>query len=177
MEIKRNLETKQLYIVDNNTILLETNYIGAEFIIGIYTNKQIIITKELDEYLYINLKQLLENEYIFNNDNLSYKKDNTIIWFSDQYCDTEDKEQTDKINRLIITKEENKIKINTINPFCEKNNIKKKHNFIAFSPCGNGFYTKNINTGLTFQDDIVDAFYKTIMYQHNDTKFLCKKRK
>ena len=177
MEIKRNLETKQIHIIDNEQILLETDYIGGEFIIRICTTNTIVITKELDEYLYINLKQMLENKYLFNNNNLSYQKDNTIVWFSDQYCDIEDIEQTDRINRLIIKQDENQIEINVINPFCKKYDIQKKHNVISFSPCGNGFYSKNINTNLTFQDDIVDVFYKTLIYQCNDKKVLNKKRK
>ena len=177
MKIIRNLETNQIYIVENEQIILETNHIGAEFIIGIYTTNPIIISKELDEYLYLNLKQILENEYIFNNNNLSYQKDNIIVWFSDQYCDIEDKEQTDKINRLILKLEENQIQINIINPFYKKHNIKKKYNIIAFSPCGNGFYSKNINTNLTFQDDIIDAFYKTLIYKDGNKSIFKKKKK
>lgn len=176
MKIIRNLETNQIYIVENEQILLETNHIGAEFIIGIYTTNPIIITKELDEYLYINLKQILENKYLFNNNNLSYQKDNIIVWFSDQYCDIEDEEQTYKTNRLMIKKEENQIQINIINPFCKKHNIKNKYNIIAFSPCGNGFYSKNVNTNLTFQDDIIDAFYKILMYKDSNKICLYKKR-
>ena len=178
MEIKRNFETKQIYITDNNKILLSTDHIGAEFIISISTDNPIIITKELDECLYLNLKQILENEYLFNNNNLSYQKDNVIVWFSDQYCDIEDQEQTDKVNRLILEKEENQIKISVTNPYYKKNNIKKSYSIIAFSPCGNGFSSKNINTGQTFQDDIVWTFYKTLMYQYdNNNKSLNKKRK
>ena len=177
MEIKRNLETKQVYITNDEQILLETNHIGAEFIISISTDNPIIITKELDEYLYLNLKQILENKYLFNNNNLSYQKDNIIVWFSDQYCDIEDIDQTDKINRLVIKQEENQIQISIINPFYKKYNIQKKYNVIAFSPCGNGFYSKNIETRMTFQDDIIDVFHKTLIYQYNDKKVLNKKRK
>lgn len=178
MELKRNLETKQIFLVDNENILLQTGKIGAEFIIYLYTDTEITITKELDEYLYMNLKQILENEYIFHESNLSYKKNDTIIWFSEQYCDIEDKEQTDRVNRLIIKNIDNQIKISFENPYCKKYSIKRKQNIIVFSPCGNGLYSKNINTGLTFQDDIVYAFYKTLIYQYdNNGKALNKKRK
>lgn len=179
MELKRNLETKQIYIVDNNQILLETDHIGGEFIILLYTNKPIIITKELDEYIYMNLNQILENEYIFNNNNLSYKKDNIIVWFSDQYCDIENKEETDKINRLIIEKKNNQIQISYDNPFFKQYGINRTSNCIAFSPCGNGFFSKNLNTGLTFQDDIVWAFYKTLIckYDNNKNKKVLNRKK
>lgn len=178
MELKRNLETNQISIVDNEEILLETGKIGAEFVIYLYTEKEIIITKELDEYLYINLKQILENKYVFHSSNLSYKNNDTIVWFSDQYCDIEKQEQTDRVNRLIIKKIDNQIKISFENPFYRKYDIKRKQNIIAFSPSGNGLYSKNINSGLTFQDDIVSAFYKTIIYQYdNNRKVLNKKRK
>ena len=175
MEIKRDLENKNIYIIDNEQVLLHTGKLGAEFAIYLYTKNPIIITKELDECLYTNLNQLLENEYVFASNGLSYKKDNKIVWFSDGYCDMEDEEEKSRVSRLIIENIDNQIKISYSNQFYEKHNINRDA-IIAFSPAGNGFYSKNIDTGLSFQDDIIMAFYKTIKHEYSETKIKKRKR-
>ena len=101
MEIKRDVQNKKIYIIDNDQVLLETGKLGAEFIIHLYTKNKVIITKEIDECLYFNLKGLLENNYFFRHSDLSYQTYNKIVWFSDGYCDMEDEEE---INNQIFSK-------------------------------------------------------------------------
>jgi len=175
MEIKRDIQNRKLYIVDNEQILLHTVKLGAEFIIHFYTKNKVVITKELDEYLYLNLKKLLENKYFFNNTPLSYQKDNKIVWFSDCYCNIEDEEERSRISRLIIEYTDNQIELSYENPFYAKYNI-KRDGVIAFSPAGNGFYSRNEKTGLTFQDDIVWAFYQTLVKEYVKSKKRVRKR-
>ena len=162
MEIKRDIQNKKLYIIENEQVLLETGRIGAEFIIHLYTKDKVIITKELYECLYYNLKELLEDNYIFRNNPLSYQTDNKIVWFADGYCNIGDEEETVMISRLIIENINNQIHISYYNPFYERYNI-SRDGIIAFSPDGNGFYSRNEKTGLTFQDDTVYVFYKTLI--------------
>lgn len=162
MEIKRDLENKKIYIMNNEQVLLQTGKLGAEFIIHFHTKNKVIITKELDECLYLNLKNLLENNYFFRNSDLSYQTDNKIVWFSDGYCNIEDEEEKSRISRLIIENIDNQIQLSYENPFYEKYNIDRDA-VIVFSPAGNGFYSRNEKTGLTFQDDVVLAFYKTLI--------------
>ncbi len=80
MYLKR--EKSKIYLIEKDKVLFETGYLGANFIVTLSTNDPIVITKELDKYLYLNLKDLLENEYVFDNNNLSYKEGNKIVWFS-----------------------------------------------------------------------------------------------
>lgn len=162
MEVKRDIQNKKIYLIDNDEILLETGKLGEEFIIHFHTKNKVIITKELDECLYLNLKGLLENNYFFRHSELSYQIDNKIVWFSDCYCDIEDEEERSRVSRLIIENIDNQIQISYTNPFYEKYNIDRDA-IIAFSPAGNGFYSRNEKTGLSFQDDIVWAFYKTLI--------------
>lgn len=176
MEIKRDIQNRKLYIVDNDEILLKTGRLGAEFIIHFYTKNKVIITKELDEYLYLNLKGLLENNYIFNNYPLSYQIDNKIVWFSDGYCNLEYEYEISMISRLIIENMGEKIQLSYENPFYEKNNI-NRDGVIAFSPAGNGFYSRNEKTGLTFQDDIISVFYKTIIKEYVKPKKRVRNKK
>lgn len=168
MEIKRDLKTNKIYLIDNEKIVLETGSIGAEFLICLYVTEPILITKDFDEFLFMNLKQLLENEYVFDNTGLSYKNGNKIVWFSDQCCDIEVEDETNKISRLILEMINEQIFISTYNPFFDKYNIKRR--IVSFSPCFNGFYSKNINTGLCFQDDISIAFYKTLICEYDVPK-------
>lgn len=174
MEIKRDIKNKKLYIIDNGKVLLQTGKLGAEFIIHFYTKNKVVITKELDECLYLNLKELLENNYFFRHSNLSYQKDNKIVWFSDCYCNIEDEEEKSRISRLIIENIDDQIHLSYENPFYEKYNI-NRDGVIAFSPAGNGFYSRNEKTGLTFQDDIVWAFYKTLINDYVKPKKKIKK--
>ena len=117
MEIKRDLENKKIYIMNNEQVLLQTGKLGAEFIIHFHTKNKVIITKELDECLYLNLKNLLENNYFFRNSDLSYQTDNKIVWFSDGYCNIEDEEEKSRISRLIIENIDNQIQLSYENPF------------------------------------------------------------
>lgn len=177
MELKREIDTKKIYLIENGQKLLETGRVGAEFVIYLYTDNPITITQDLDEYLYSNLNQLLENEYVFATNGLSYKKDNMIVWFSDQYCDIEDEYEVSKVNRLILKKIDDGIQIGYKNPFFEMNNIKRyRLNMVAFSPAGNGFYSRNIDNGLSFQDDIFRAFYKTLLCEYDKPKTKLKRR-
>lgn len=174
MEIKRNIQNKKIYLTEDDQILLQTGKLGADFIIHFHTKNKVIITKELDESLYFNLKELLENNYFFGHSDLSYQTDNKIVWFSDCYCDIEDEEERSRISRLIIEKISNQIELSYKNPFYEKYNI-NRDGVIAFSPAGNGLYSRNEKTGLTFQDDIVWAFYKILVNDYVKPKKKVKK--
>jgi len=174
MEVKRDIQNKRIYIIDNEQVLLHTGKLGADFIIHFHTKNKVIITKELDECLYFNLKELLENNYFFRHSDLSYQTDNKIVWFSDCYCDIEDEEERSRISRLIIEKINNQIELSYENPFYEKYNI-NRDGVVAFSPAGNGLYSRNEKTGLTFQDDIVWAFYKILVKDYIKPKKKVKK--
>ena len=174
MELKRDIQNRKLYIIDNEEVLLQTGKLGADFVIHFYTKNKVIITKEIDEHLYLNLKELLENNYYFRHNDLSYQIDNKIVWFSDCYCNIEDEEERESVSRLIIERIDNQIELSYENPFYEKYNI-NRDGVIAFSPAGNGFYSRNEKTGLTFQDDVVWAFYKTIVKESVKQKKRIKK--
>lgn len=165
IEIKRDFESNKICLYDNGDMVFETGRVGAEFVLCLYTKNPIIITKDVDECLYMNLSGLFENEYFFANERLSSKTKDRIVWFSDGTCDIENPIEVDSVNRLIIDKFDDEIQISYVNPFCEKGGIKKSVAVIAFSPAGNGFVTKNIDTGLSFQDDVVLSFRRTLMHE------------
>ena len=150
------------FIQDDNTVM-ELSWFFDEFVWMVKSNEPIIITKETDEVFYGNLCNLMNNNYKFYIDSkFSFKDENKLQWLSDQYVNLEDEEETDKVNRLIIEKVDNSFIIYVNNPFLSRCGIKKKNYIICFSPLGNGYMVKNVDTGANLQDDIVALFSNTI---------------
>lgn len=155
MNLIRDKENSKIQLIDNYGIkLLELGFLADEFVFIFYTTTPIVLSESNDEFLYSYLQEIMDSKYDFSN-KFSRKKDNEIIWFSDQYCDLENENEITKINRLIIRKEENKFILSVYNPFFEKNRIRRSYSLIALSPAGNGSYNRNIMTGTSFQDDFI----------------------
>lgn len=148
---------------DNEEVILEQNFLADEFIWTIRTSKPIILTRDGNETFYDGLNEIMDNNYIFQLDIPSKKLRNRLVWLSDQYCDLEDKKSLKRINRLMIDRIEDKIIISVYNPLLEELEIKKDVNVIAFSPLCNGYFSRNINTGTTLQDDFV-MLYQKLLY-------------
>ena len=72
--------------------------------------------------------------------------------------------------RIPLIEEGEEIQISFENPLLDELGRKKTNNFITFSPCGNGAFSKNINSGLTFQDDVVCLFENTLNYESDNKK-------
>lgn len=169
MKLERNEENNKLELIDNDgEKLLELGFFADEFIFHFFNKIPITISESDDMFLYYNLKNIMDNDYDFQNE-LSSKKDNELIWFSDQHCNLDDKGETDRVNRLIIRNNDNKLVISFYNPYFEENNIKRSSAVVAFSPGGNGQTSRNVATGATFQDDVVMMFHnifnKTLPYK------------
>lgn len=162
-----------ILLSDTGNILLEMKFFMDEFVINIYKSP-IIITKDIDVYLFENLKYLMQQDYEFQHNISSYKKKNKLLWISDQYYDIEDEDEVSRVNRLLIEDFEDKLEIKAFNPYFDKIRIKKIYT-IAFSPCGNGVYTKNIKKGTTLQDDIV-LVYQNILNCKLNSEDKVKKR-
>lgn len=161
MELIRDLERKKIIIYNDGKMVLELGFFADEFTITTYTDSNIVIARETDDFLYDELTRLMENNYTFGNP-FSEKTPDKIVWFSDQACDIENKSETDKVTRLVIEREGNCFKISTFNPFFQKLGFRRNSNVVALSPLGNGFYAKNTDTGYNFQDEVVMAFKRTL---------------
>lgn len=158
MDLIRNKTDKKLELMDNNgEKLLELGFFADEFIFQFFTKTPITILEVDDMFLYYNLKNIMDNDYNFQNE-LSSKKNNELIWFSDQYCNLDDKDETDRVNRLIIRNYDNKLVISFYNPYFEKNDINRSFAIVAFSPSFNGQFSMNVATGVPIQNDVVMAF-------------------
>ena len=49
-----------------------------------------------------------------------------------------------------------------------------QYHSICFSPCGNGQYSRNVDTGLSLQDDFVSIVYQNIISLSFEPKVLMK---
>lgn len=157
----------KVQIISDDNILIEQFYIADEFVWLV--NEKVTITKETNELFYEELDKIMSSNYEFQSNTPSSKTKNKIIWLSDQYCNTEDEEELSRVNKLIIEKQNDIFIIYVENPFLDKLNIKRNPYTIVFSPLGNGYYSKNIETSLTFQDDIA-IMYQTLL--HNKSRVL-----
>ncbi len=161
MKLTRDLQNNRIIIWNNDKKVLEIGFEADEFVYIFYTNDQIVITKELDEIYFKELNKILDNDYFFPHE-YSIKQNNLIVWFSDGYCQLDDENERNLVNRMVMRRKDNKIYLSVFNPFCEQNGLVKNFNLVAFSPSGNGFLTKNLITNTTFQDDMVSAYQKTL---------------
>lgn len=151
-----NINDDIVEIKNNDLVLIEMFYLADEFI-WILKSCDIVISN--DDEFYFELEKIMNNNYTFDNKYM-FKNNELLIWLSDQYCDIDNEEEVNKINRLIIKKEEDRFVISVSNPYMESLNINGKNHVICFSPMGNGYYSRNLESGLSLQDDFC------LMYQN-----------
>lgn len=168
-------DTKKISLLDQNKIMFDMYFIADEFIFEFYSDDPIVISNNED--IYENLKNLMSNNYLFDDTGLSIKSENKLIWLSDQYGNLEDLNVTDKMSRLIIEKKEDEYVISAYKPFFEKNKIFKRPITIVFSSSGNGNFSKNMVTGATLQDDIINLLFLPYFYKKENKIFVKNKIK
>lgn len=149
----------EVVFVKDNECVLEMKYVADEFV-WIFNSKEMIIEKDSD--FYDSISFIMDNNYIFQENIPSFKNKDLLIWLSDQYCDIEDEDSISRVNRLIIERNDDKFILRVYNPFFEKYNINKSFYMISFSPLFNGFYSRNLDSGLTLQDDFC-LIYRSIL--------------
>lgn len=154
-----SIEEDSVFVSDKKNIL-EMKFIADEFVWILNSNEIIISSK--DEIFYEELNNIMNNSYVFQDGIPSYKDNNKLIWLSDCYCDIEDKESLSRINRLVIERRYDYFLIKVYNPFFESVGIKKIYNVISFSPLFNGYYSGNINSGFSLQDDFCLMYQKIL---------------
>ena len=154
MQLVKDIENHKIFIIEQDKVLVEFGFVGDEYIITFYTDKKVPITKELDSSFYLQYLELLNHSYEFGNC-FSHQNKNEIVWFSDGYCNLEDEWETCVKNRLLLQKDNDTIYLSGVNPFFDNHHISGRIRPVIFSPAGNGFYSNNLETGFTFQDDVI----------------------
>lgn len=155
--------TKISFFDDNDGEMMYIDYSTDECIWFFRDSEQIIITE--NEELFKLLKRIISQQYKFNDNSLlkSYKDNNKLVWYSDCYYNPDDEWSRNSVSYLTIEYTNGVFKIKCTKPLDEMIDRKDKSHVIGFSPLGNGKYTKNIKTGLTFQDEFVINVYQKLL--------------
>lgn len=178
MKVIRDKKRGRLSFMKEDSPIMELSWFFDEFIWMINSGEPIIITEDIDKVFYDNLCQLMSNNYKFYIDNkLSFKKDNKLQWLSDQCVDLDDELETDRINRLVIERIDNSFIISVDNPFLNRLGIRRDSFTISFSPAGNGYMVKNVDTDTNLQDDVVMLFFNSMNIGEDIGPCLSKKIK
>ena len=146
-----------------NKIIMYIDYPTDECIWYFSDSNEITIKDDME--LFEPIKELMIQQYIFKEDEVlkSYKKNNKLVWYSDCYYKPDDEWSKNSVSYLTIEYIDGIVKIKCTKPLDEMIDRKDKSHVIGFSPLGNGKYTKNIETGLTLQDDFVIMVYQELL--------------
>lgn len=166
------IHNKTIYFFDeSNSEIMYIDHSIDECIWYFYTDNIIKITKDME--LYSLLDEFMKQDYIFNNDTLKNYKDKTkLIWYSDCYYNPDDEWSINSVSCLNIERKDDCFKIWCTKKLDEMIDRANKTYGICFSPSGNGKYSKNLNTGLSLQDDFIILIYQNLL--KNKTRTLKK---
>lgn len=155
---------------EKNEKVMYIDYSTDECAWYFHDSSEITITKDME--LFGLLENIMRQQYRFNNDELllNYKDNNKLVWYSDCYYNPDDEWSINNVSCLTINYLNGTFILKCIKPL---NDIFGKidcPNIIVFSPLGNGKYAKNINSGLTLQDDIVMMVYQELLKKEKSKK-------
>lgn len=161
----KEIRGKAIYFYDEDgTELMHMDFSTDECIWFFESNKKIKVTPDME--LHSLLTDFMNNDYLFYQSHLqSSKNGDSLAWFSDCYYNPDDEWSVASVSCLHIQECNGSFDI-----WCTKeldNMIDRadKSHCICFSPCGNGIYNKNLNTGSTLQSDFVTHIYQPLMFR------------
>lgn len=150
------------FLDDDEMELMYIDYPTDECIWFFNSSDEIAVGEE-DEIYYF-LDYLMNQHYTFDEGLLrNQKNDNELIWYSDCYYDLNNKWSINNVSYLTIIKDNNSFKLKCTKPLYDTVKRVKETHCICFSPMGNGRYAKNMETGMTLQDDFVMNIYRQLL--------------
>jgi len=168
------IKDRSFSVVKDGEEKIEFHFIADEFGI-IFSDTPVEITNE-DGTLYQNLEWLMKQNYLFSHPYAS-KDENHLLWLSDQSVDLEDAEEVKRVSRMLIERKDDSFTCSCLNPFLNEMGVKCRDFVVCFSPCGNGYYTKNKETGRMLQDEVVMVFQNTLQGINMNQKKVYQKRR
>ncbi len=147
---------------DNNKDIMSIGFLSDECVWQFFSSDIVSVSK--DNELFSLLEELMQQQYIFYNEDLiDYKDDNKLVWYSDCYYDPDDEWSINSVSFLTIEKNDNSFLIYVTKPLDSVIKRVSKYHSIAFSPLGNGKTNRNIETGMTLQDDFVNIIFHSLI--------------
>ena len=172
MRIVRDKEHSKLFVVsDLNDILLEFGFFADEFVCDFFA-KHITIPKEIDSNFFETFQNLFKQHYQFSH-TYSYQDQHKIVWLSDQYGNLENSEEVSRISRMILEIGEDDLTFSFQTPFLDQEGYPYSQGMVALSPAGNGSWSKNQDTGKSFQTEFIESFWSILQ---GKTKQMRKKK-
>ena len=155
--------TKISFYDENDNEIMYIDYPSDECIW--YFNSSEVVTIAEDSLLFEPIKNIMSQQYEFDDNEVlhSYKDDNKLVWYSDCYYNPDDEWSKKSVSYLTTEFIDGVYKLKCTKPLDEIIDRKNKSHVIVFSPLGNGRYAKNIETGLTLQDDFVQQIYQKLL--------------
>ena len=146
-----------------NQLIMSIDYPTDECI-WFFKNSDVVIIRE-DDVLFEPLQYIMSQEYKFDNTEplKSYKTANKLVWYSDCSYNPDDQWSRNWVSYMTIEYLDGVFKLyatKSLDKIIDRND---KSHIVAFSPLGNGKYAKNIETGLTLQDDLVINIYQKLL--------------
>jgi len=168
--MKKIISNKTIHFYDSeNNEIMYIDHSTDDCIWYFQTESIINITEDME--LYNLLNNFMNNSYVFNDEILpNYKDSNKLIWYSDCYCNPDDEWSIASVSCLNIERNDNCFKIWCTKKIDEMIDRPYKNYGICFSPAGNGKYSKNLDTGLTLQDDFVNCIYQPLLNKNKVLK-------
>ena len=156
-------ETKISFFDNDDNEIMYIDYPTDECIW--YFNNSEVITITEDMELFELLKALMSQQYEFDKNEIlhSCKNNNKLVWYSDCYYNLDDEWSINSVSYLTMEFIDGIYKLKCTKPLDEIIDRKNKSHVIGFSPLGNGRYAKNIETGLTLQDNFVQQVYQKLL--------------
>jgi len=161
--MKKNICDNAIYFYDDgHNEIMYIDHSTDECIWYFHSDSIIDVTPDME--LYSLLCSFMDNDYYFRDGILqNYKDNNKLIWHSDCYYNPDDEWSIASVSCLNIERNEFGFKIWCTKKLDEMVDRPHKTYGICFSPAGNGQYSKNLNTGLTLQDDFVTHVYQPLL--------------
>jgi len=161
-----NLENQKINIINEHGVIVSKLYFIPSYFIWefsslVFPDKPIVLSQEENDVFYNNIKWLMCQSYSFPHE-YSLKLDDKLIWLSEHCFDLDNKLERDVTPRLIIEKKEDNFIIYFNKPFLDEQKLQYNGAMISFAPAGNGYFTKNLVTQGSLQDDFVKVFQYTL---------------
>lgn len=161
--MRKVLRNNKIYFYDDNNFeIMYIDYSTDECIWMFNTSDVIRITPDME--MFSLLDEFMNQEYMFDENVLQdYKDNNKLVWYSDCCYDPDDDWSVASVSCLNIEKKDGNFDVWCTKKIDEIIDRPNKFYGICFSPLGNGKYSKNLNTGLTLQDDFVICVYQQLL--------------
>jgi len=163
--MRKVIDDKTIYFYDENgRLLMYIDHKVDDCIWYFASDEKIVISDDME--LYDLLFDFINSNYVFCDEVLqNHKDENALVWYSDCYYNPDDEWSVASVSKLTIKRMDDVFLLIPTKQMDEIIDRKHKTYGVCFSPAGNGRYSRNLETGLTLQDDFVTKIYQPLLHE------------